>query len=327
MKSLTITSQKDLINFVRGKIMKVGLSSVPSHQRRCQRLLKIALIGIVAFLAFYPLTGCTTLQNKSNATATPTHSSTLGSKVPTKKLLWSEEFDGPKGSRPDPHIWTAEIDTEGWGNNQLDYDTDNQNVYQDGQGNLVIEARKESSPGVTCWYGPCQYTSAQISTKGHFSFTYGLLEARIKIPYGQGLWSAFWLRGDNCDKVGWPKCGEIDIMENVGKEPRTIHGTVHGPGNYVYSGTYDVPHGRVADDFHVYGLQWDPGHLYFFIDGINYYTLERSTLTDQNQWVFDHPFHIVLNVPVGGTWPGRPNSTTVFPQRMYISYLRLYANE
>lgn len=295
---------------------------MPSHRRRYRRLLKIILLGIVALLAFYPLAGCTSLQNKSGAT--PTLSSTPESKVP-RKLVWSDEFDGPKGAPPDPSKWTVDVGGSGWGNNQLDYDTNNQNASQDGQGNLVIEARKTNSSEFRCWYGPCQYTSARITTNGHFSFTYGRLEARIKIPYGQGIWSAFWLFGDNCPTVGWPKCGEIDVMENIGREPTTIHGTVHGPRNDVdYSGTYDVAHGAASDDFHVYALEWDPAHLYFFVDGINYYTFDKITLMSEQDWVYDHPFSIVLNLAVGGTWPKSPNSTTVFPQKMSISYVRVY---
>ncbi len=296
-------------------------------------MIKALLIGVVSLVAFYPLTGCAKLGSTPAATALPRPApelTVLPTATPTTqnspwKPVWSDEFDGPSGTDPDPSKWTPAIGGEGWGNQQLDYDTNNQNVYQDGQGNLVIEARKGNPAGYQCWYGPCQYTSAQITTKGHFSFTYGRLEASIKIPYGQGIWSAFWLLGDNCATVGWPICGEIDVMENVSSQPNIIYGTVHGPS--YFSGIYRLQHGKFADGFQVYALQWDPSHLQFFVDGINYATFNRVSLPKPQDWVYNHPFHIILNLPVGGTWPGSPNFTTVFPQKMYISYVRVYAHE
>jgi beta-glucanase (GH16 family) len=248
------------------------------------------------------------------------------------KLVWNDEFSGPAGAPPDPSKWTPDIGGNGWANTQLEYDTDNLNAYQDGQGNLVLEARKVKSEGLQCWYGPCQYTSARINTHNHFSFTYGLLVARIKMPYGQGLWPGFWLLGSNFATVGWPTSGEIDVMENLGKkEPATIHGTVHGPetssdSHTLFTRSYTLPHGNFADDYHVFALQWNLSHLYFFVDGINYATFDKATLTNQQDWVFIHPFHIILDVAVGG-WPGSPDSTTVFPQKMYVSYVRVYKNE
>ena len=237
------------------------------------------------------------------------------------KLVWSDEFNGPQGAPPDPNKWTPEIGGGGWGSRQLDYDTNNRNVYLDGQGDLVLEARKDNPGGYQCWYGRCQYTSARITTGGHFSFTYGLLEARIKIPRGQGIWSGFWLSGENCATVGWPACGEIDVMENIGSQPDTIHASVHGPE--YFSHPYKLQHSAFADDFHVFALQWDSDHLYFLVDGINYTTLNRAALANQADWVFNHPFNILLNIPLGG-WAGAPDSTTVFPQKMYVSYVRLY---
>lgn len=298
-----------------------------------KRLAKITavLLGTATLVVFYPLAGCGKLNNpplvKPGQTQivarTPSPTGTTGPRSPWQ-LVWSDEFDGPPGALPDPNKWSVSVGGGGWGNQQLDYDTYNQNAYLDGQGNLVIEARRDTSGHYQCWYGPCQYTSAQLKTQGHFSFTYGKIEARMKIPYGQGLWSAFWLLGDNCDTVGWPTCGEIDIMENIGKQPNIVYGTVHGPG--YFSGTYTLPHGNFSDDFHVYGLQWTPNSIAFFVDGINYATLNRSYFSNPGDWVYNHPFHIVLNVPVGGTWPGSPNASTVFPQKMYVSYVRVYAS-
>jgi beta-glucanase (GH16 family) len=330
--------------------VNVGLSDSQLCHRRRSTWIRIILAGIVGLIAFYTLTGCA--EGGSTPGASPTATPASKNQASPWKLIWNDEFDGRAGAPPDPSKWTPDIGGNGWNANQLEYNTDNLNAYHDGQGNLVLEARKvhpkglqcqhgpcqdtsaEDNPeGLQCWYGPCQYTSARINTSDHFSFTYGLIVARIKIPYGQGLWSGFWLLGSNFETVGWPACGEIDVMENFGKkEPATIHGSVHSPGtppeaHTLFTDSYTLPHGRFADDFHVFALQWDPDHLYFFVDGINYATLDKATLTNQENWVFDHPFHIILNVAVGGNWPGSPDSTTVFPQRMSVSYVRVYQNE
>jgi beta-glucanase (GH16 family) len=288
--------------------------------------------AVILPIVFILLTMSSCSGGISDAKIVPTPTGTILGRVtgttatPTGlKLVWSDEFDGPKGTPPDPSKWTPDIAGDGWYHHQLDYDTNNQNVYQDGQGNLVLEARKGDATGYQCWYGSCQYTSARISTRGHFSFTYGRLEARIKIPFGQGIWSAFWLFGTNCAIVGWPACGEIDVMENIGKEPGTIYGTAHGPG--LFTGTYTMKQGNFSDNFHIFTLQWDNTSLKFFVDGNNYATLERNTLQNQQDWVYDHPFNIILNLAVGGDWPGEPNYTTAFPQKMYISYVRLYASK
>jgi beta-glucanase (GH16 family) len=256
---------------------------------------------------------------------TPMPVETTTHQASTWKLVWSDEFDGSQGAAPDPNRWTPDVGGEGWGNRQLEYNTNNQNAYQDGKGNLVLEARQDNPAGYQCWYGSCQYTSAHITTKGHLSFTYGLLEARIKIPYDQGIWTSFWLLGSNCDTVGWPACGEIDIMENVSPEPATIYGSTHGPENF--TSTYSLQHGTFADDFHTFALQWDTDHLYYFVDGKTYAALHRATLKNQQSWVYDHPFNIILNLAVGGDWPGNPNATTLFPQKLYVSYMRLYSDK
>jgi beta-glucanase (GH16 family) len=309
--------------------MKLALSEnhVLRHTRR--RLLSLPTIQamIVGLIALYSLVGCANLGGVPSAkeTATRTTPTRTATAKPTQQgLIWSDEFNGPKGAPPDPQKWTPSVGGEGWGNGQLDYDTKNQNVYQDGQGNLVIEARQEEPEGSHCWYGPCQYTSGQISTKGLFSFTYGRLEARIKLPSGQGIWPAFWLIDNNCTKSWNPRCGEIDIMENIGNEPAKIYGTVHGP---LYStGSYTLQHGAFADNFHIFTLQWDANHLYFFVDGINYKIVDKATITNQADWIYDHPFYIILDIAIGGSWPGNPDSTNVWPQKMYISYVKLYSN-
>jgi beta-glucanase (GH16 family) len=244
-------------------------------------------------------------------------------------LTWSDEFTGSAGTAPNSAKWAYEVGGGGWGNSELEYyTTSTSNAALDGNGNLVITARQGNPAGYSCWYGSCQYTSARLKTQGKFTQAYGRFEARIKIPRGQGLWPAFWMLGDNIGTVGWPTSGEIDVMENVGFEPSTVHGTIHGPG---YSGccglggAYTLPGGAAfADAFHTFTVDWEPGAVTWYVDGIQY-SRHTSAETNGNPWVFDHPFFMLLNVAVGGTWPGSPNASTVFPQTMTVDYVRVYA--
>ncbi len=245
-------------------------------------------------------------------------------------LSFSDEFNGPRGQLPDTAKWTAEIGGEGWGNRELQYYTASaENASLDGKGRLVIRAAKaDPAAALKCWYGPCRFTSARLISKGKFEQLYGRFEARIKLPRGQGIWPAFWMLGNDIDVVGWPKSGEIDVMENVGKEPATVHGTIHGPG---YSGDkgigapYKLPDGRkFADRFHKFSVDWTEKKLEFRVDGRRYKTLTPDDLPEGEKWVFDHPFFILLNVAVGGNWPGEPDQSTVFPQEMLIDYVRVY---
>jgi len=234
------------------------------------------------------------------------------------QLVWQDDFNSAAGSLPDSTNWVYDIGT-GWGNNQLEYDTNRpQNVSTDGNGNLVITALKES-------YNGQQYTSARITTKGKFEFTYGKIEARMQLPWGQGIWPAFWMLGSNIDVVPWPGCGEIDIMELFGQQPYRVMGSLHGPG---YSGGnaltqhYDLFDGRFDTGFHTFTAEWGENYVKFFVDGNLYQTFVPS---DANgTWVFNHPFYIILNLAVGGNPPGSPNSSTVFPQKMIIDYVRVY---
>jgi beta-glucanase (GH16 family) len=240
-------------------------------------------------------------------------------------LVWSDEFNGD-GPSVDASKWVIETGGGGFGNNELEYYTARPQNVQVRHGNLVIQALKEKytgPDGVTR-----DYTSARLKTQTKFSEAYGRFEARIKIPRGQGLWPAFWLLGDDIDKVGWPDDGEIDIMENIGKEPSVVHGTIHGPG---YSGaggisaSYSLPHGlRFADHYHLFAVEWEPEAIRFYTDGHLYATRTPKDLPAGKKWVFDHPFFIILNAAVGGSWPGNPDSTTVFPQTMLVDYVRVY---
>lgn len=246
------------------------------------------------------------------------------------RLVWADEFDGARGAAVDARKWTHETGGAGWGNRELQFYTARaRNAHLDGRGSLVIRAAAETLPAsFKCWYGPCRYTSARLITKGKFSQTYGRYEARLRVPAGQGLWPAFWLLGEDIKTAGWPACGEIDVMENIGREPATVHGTVHGPG---YSGAnglgapYELPAGRrFADDFHTFAVEWEPKEIRWYVDGRHYHTLTPDRLPANARWVFDHPFFILLNVAVGGQWPGDPDATTVFPQTMTVDYVRVY---
>jgi beta-glucanase (GH16 family) len=243
-------------------------------------------------------------------------------------LSWADEFNGPAGSAVDSAKWGFDVGGGGWGNNELEYYTNTtDNAAMDGAGNLVITAKASTSKRLRCWYGQCQYTSARILTKNKFTQAYGRFEARIKIPYGQGIWPAFWMLGANIDTAGWPSCGEIDIMENIGREPSIVHGTIHGPGYSGASGIgapYGLTSGAFSDAFHVYAVEWDPNQIRWYVDGNLYQTRTPSDLPTGSAWVFDHDFFIILNVAVGGYWPGNPDTTTVFPQRMLVDYVRVY---
>ncbi|MCM3901486.1 MAG: glycoside hydrolase family 16 protein [Pyrinomonadaceae bacterium] len=240
-------------------------------------------------------------------------------------LVWSDEFNGPSGAAVDSTKWTAEVGGWGWGNNELEYYTNRTANAHQSDGSLVIKAIKERFTGPD---GTREYTSARLITKNKFSPQYGRFEARIKVPYGQGIWPAFWMLGNDIDTAGWPQCGEIDIMENIGREPSIVHGTIHGPG---YSGadglgsSFTLPNNqRFADSFHAFAVEWEPSIVRFYCDGILYKTLTPADLPAGRTWVYDHPFFILMNLAVGGNWPGSPDATTVFPQSLLMDYVRVY---
>jgi beta-glucanase (GH16 family) len=241
--------------------------------------------------------------------------------LPGWTLTFHDEFDGPAGS-VDGTKWGFDIgNRNGWGNSELEYYTDRtSNAALDGNGSLSIVARAEAFQG-------SNYTSARLNSAGKFSQAYGRFEARIRIPSGQGLWPAFWTLGDNIGPAGWPGCGELDIMENVGREPAVNHGSAHGPGysgGHPLTGTYQLATGRLADDYHVYAIEWEPNQVRWYVDGALYETRTPADLPAGTTWVYDHPFFIIMNVAVGGTFPGSPDATTVFPQTMSVDYVRVY---
>ncbi|SEH00340.1 Beta-glucanase, GH16 family [Nonomuraea solani] len=276
---------------------------------RTPRLRTFLAIGAALGALLVPLTGT------ANAAPAP------------GPLVWSDEFNGAAGSAVDQSKWRFDIGGSGWGNNEQQYYTDStRNAAMDGAGNLVITARRENPSNFQCHYGTCQYTSARLLTAATFTRAYGRFEARMKLPRGQGIWPAFWMLGNDIGSVGWPNSGEIDIMENIGREPSTVHGTLHGPG---YSGAGGIGAGHsiggvFADAFHTFAVDWSPNLIIWYVDGVEY---QRRTPADLggNRWVFDHPFFMIMNVAVGGHWPGYPDASTTFPQAMAIDYVRVHA--
>lgn len=248
------------------------------------------------------------------------------------ELIWHDEFGGPAGERPDPSKWKFDVGGNGWGNNEWQYYTDvAENASLDGHGSLMITALQIPEPaisGLSCWYGPSRYTSARLLTRDLFEFTYGRVEARLKVPCGQGIWSAFWMLGVDINQNPWPDCGEIDIMENIGREPSVIHGTIHGPGYSRQQGVscpYILPDGKAfKDDFYEFAIEWAPDEIGWYVDGERFFSATPDCLPLGREWVFNHPFFLLLNVAVGGLWPGYPDKSTVFPQKMVIDYVRVY---
>ncbi|MFW6693004.1 ricin-type beta-trefoil lectin domain protein [Streptomyces sp. MAR4 CNX-425] len=241
-------------------------------------------------------------------------------------VTFEDNFDGPAGSAVDGGKWLIETGDNVNNHERQYYTAGNANAALDGQGNLVITARRENPGNYQCWYGRCEYTSARLNTSGRFTTTYGHVETRMKLPRGQGMWPAFWMLGNDIGQVGWPASGEIDVMENVGFEPGTVHGTLHGPG---YSGSggigggYTLPGGQqFADGFHTFAVDWSPNEVTWSVDGNVY---QRRTPADLGgrEWVFDKPFFLILNLAVGGYWPGDPDGSTVFPQQLVVDYVRV----
>ncbi|MFE7243356.1 ricin-type beta-trefoil lectin domain protein [Streptomyces sp. NPDC057580] len=246
--------------------------------------------------------------------------------VAAAATTFSDDFNGPAGSAVDGSKWQTETGDNVNNHERQYYTAGNSNAALDGQGNLVITARKDNPGNYQCWYGRCEYTSARLNTAGKFTSTYGHIETRMKIPRGQGMWPAFWMLGDDIGSVGWPNSGEIDIMENVGFEPDTVHGTIHGPG---YSGSggigagYALPGGQAfADAFHTFAVDWARDSITWSVDGTVYQRRAPADLGGKS-WVFNKPFFIIMNLAVGGYWPGDPDGSTTFPQQLVVDYVHV----
>jgi beta-glucanase (GH16 family) len=238
-------------------------------------------------------------------------------------VTFADEFNGAAGTAVDTRKWNLEVGDNVNNHERQYYTNRTSNASMNGQGQLVITARRENPGNYNCWYGRCTHTSARLNTQGKFSQTYGTFEARIKMSHGQGMWPAFWLLGNDIGSVGWPNCGEIDVMENIGREPNTVHGTIHGPG---YSGAggigaaFNGP--RFADGFHTFRLEWSPNLLVWKVNGQEFQRRTPASLGGR-RWVFNKPHFVILNLAVGGYWPGDPNSSTPFPNTLVVDYVRV----
>lgn len=270
--------------------------------------------------------------NGSASSRVDTPGTSPGDPTP-RQLVWAEEFDGGMGARVDSTKWRYDLGDGcqsgncGWGNQEKEYYTSApENISLNGQGQLQIVARK-ASPGLTCYYGACRYTSAKITTRGTVEVAHGRVEARIKLAAGQGLWPAFWLLGSNIATVGWPRCGELDIMENHGSDVTSTSSAMHGPG---YSGNtpfvhkYQLAAGSFSADFHTFAVEWSSSRVVYFVDGVQHYVIQRDEVQPRGDWVFDQPFYIILNLAVGGTFDGDPKSDAILPATMLVDYVRVY---
>jgi beta-glucanase (GH16 family) len=292
--------------------MKKTLKQIKMKKIKINLLLikRLVFKSLILALPIFVISSCSTDETQKVATFT--------------QIVMQDEFD--TDGAPNSTIWGYDLGTgnsltgAGWGNNELQYYTKRTENVKVENGYLLITAEKES-------YNGASYTSARLTTKGLFDQAYGRFEARIRLPYGQGIWPAFWLLGANIDEVGWPQCGEIDIMEYRGQQPTKLLGTVHGPG---YSGgasitkSYSLLNDRFDTGFHIFGIEWGPKYINYYVDNVLYNQITPADVT--GEWVFDHPFYIIINLAVGGNFVGNPNSETVFPQTMLVDYVRVYKN-
>lgn len=229
-------------------------------------------------------------------------------------LVWQDEFDGTALNTND---WTFETGGHGWGNNEKQYYRKENVSLQDGH--LIITAKKES-------YSGSEYTSSRIITMGKKEFRYGRVDIRALLPEGQGIWPALWMLGASFPNVGWPASGEIDIMEMIGGSGRenTVHGTVHwdNAGQYAsYGKGYTLSSGKFNEKFHVFTIIWDSSKIVWYVDDVQFNVIDT---TPAGLSEFQNPFFFIFNVAVGGNWPGEPNASTVFPQRMIVDYIRVF---
>ena len=258
----------------------------------------------------------------------------LGCSAPSPWVqVWSDEFSGAAGAAIDTTKWRYDTADGcaggncGWGNNEKEYYSRGpENIALNGQGQLAIVART-APPGLKCYYGPCRYTSAKITTRGKVDVVPGRVEARIKLAPGQGLWPAFWLLGTNIPAVGWPASGELDVMENRGSASTITSSAIHGPG---YSGNTPFVHARAlerstfTDSFHTFAVEWDSLAIRFFVDDTTHYLVTRGEVERFGKWVFDQPFFVIVNLAVGGHFDGDPASDAILPATMLVDYVRVY---
>lgn len=239
------------------------------------------------------------------------------------QLVWEDNFEG---DTLDEENWSFQIGDGcaegicGWGNNELEYYTDRSENVRVEDGKLIVEARKEAFSGYA-------YTSGRIVSKGKAEWRFGKIEIRAKLPKGQGVWPAIWMLPTQNVFGGWPKSGEIDIMELVGHKPEEVHGTIHygpeWPNNKFTGKSYRLRESDFSEDFHTFSLIWERNLIIWEVDGDEFFRVTPST-TANNGYPFNEVFHLILNVAVGGNWPGSPDQSTAFPQRMEVDYIRVY---
>ncbi len=248
-------------------------------------------------------------------------------------LVWSDEFNGPLGSAPNPANWTYDTGDGGWGNNELENyttSTNNSRIVADPNatdGSALAIIAIDTQPGSTNYGEVGRYTSARLLSSDLQSFQYGYMEARIQMPYGDGIWPAYWMLGNNIGSVGWPACGEMDIMENIGNAADQLlnHGSLHAP-NWNPTGTYSLPGGALYHNaYHTFGLLWQQDQVQFYVDGVLFETQTAAACSSAGgTYEFNSPFFFLLNMAVGGSWPGSPDASTSFPQTMLVDYVRVY---
>lgn len=260
-----------------------------------------------------------TVTIKNNGTYYPTDNNGYTSPLSYSgyNLIWNDEFNE---SNINTNDWNFETGGGGWGNHELEYYTNSTNNAYVSSGNLIIEARKET-------IGSNNYTSARLNTAGKKQFKYGRIDIRAKLPVAQGIWPALWMLGSNFSSVGWPACGETDIMELVGKNPNQVVGSIHwalaNGSSGTYNNAYTLSSGDFSQQFHVFSLLWKENYIQILVDGIAYVTATPANLSSGN-WPFNASSFFIFNVAVGGDWPGSPTQNTVFPQRMFVDYIRVF---
>ncbi len=244
----------------------------------------------------------------------------------SRKLIWSDEFNGPAGTSPEHSKWSFDTGGEGWGNEELEsYTSRPANAELNGDGDLAITARAEKytgAEGITR-----DYTSARLQTLNTFKFKYGLAEARIEVPAGQGLVAQFWMLGQEAYELeNWPACGEIDVAEILGSEPNVVNGTLHAPWPWAPTGEQGQAESPtpLSAGFHTYSVEWEPERISFMLDGVVYKTIARADLPAGAAWPFDHRFFLLMDLAVGGEWPGSPNASTHFPAQMLVDWVRVW---
>ncbi len=267
----------------------------------------LPLLLVLAMVAM-PVAGCKKDGTGTVTTSTANPNDSIPT-VPGWTLVWNDEFNGPS---IDTTKWEWEVNGDGGGNNELQYYTAFSKNSHIEDGKLVITAVQEDYLGR-------HYTSARMRTKYKGDWKYGRFEARMKLPFGKGLWPAFWMLPTDWVYGGWPLSGEMDIMEMLGNETTKVYGTIHwgDPTHRQAGGSYSLSSGSFAGDFHLFTMEWDSAGMKWYADNQHYFTATHGK-------PFDQRFHILLNVAVGGNWPGNPDDGTVFPQMMYVDYVRVY---